>query len=168
VIKPSSGKPRYCYQVQPVNGSYSNIDVILTSIVMKYGTKQIPAEVGKTSIDSDRNGDGIQEITVCFTKANITYLFAGLPAGVTRWTVSIEGDLRTGARFRGNFDTFVRGPVSGTAMAASVAPNPLNPATKLSFATSKPGSVRVDMFDLQAVWSGRFRPRPTWRRVATS
>src|SRR5258705_477060 len=149
VIKRNSGKPRYCYQVEPVNGSYQNSDVILSSIVMKYGTKQIPAEAGRTQINSDRDANGIQEITVCFTKATIQFLFAGLPGGDNPVTVAIEGDLSTGGRFRGTLDTFVRGPVSGSALAASVSPNPLNPASTLRFATSKPGSVKVEMFDLQ-------------------
>jgi hypothetical protein len=149
VIKPNTGKPRYCYNVEPVNGSYSNSDVILSSIVMKYGTKQISAEAGRTLINSDRDQNGIQEIVVCFLKADIRYLFAGLPAGDNPVTIAIEGDLTTGGRFRGTLNTFVRGPVSGSAMAASVSPNPLNPASTLRFATSKPGSVKVEMFDLQ-------------------
>jgi PKD repeat protein len=149
VIKPNSGKPRYCYQVEPVNGSYNNTDVILESVVMKYGTRQISAEAGKTRIDSDRNQNGIQEITVCFTKANIQFLFAGLPDGDNPVTVAIEGNLTTGGRFRGTFDTFVRGPVGGSALTASVSPNPLNPSAKLLFATSKPGTAKVEMFDAQ-------------------
>ena len=45
----------------------------------------------------------------------------------------------------------MRGPVNGSALAveASVSPNPLNPQTKLAFETTKPGLVKVDMFDLQ-------------------
>ena len=142
-------KPRYCFEIEPVGGSYANSDVILTSIVMKYAGRQISADVGRASIDADVNFNGIQEIRACFATANLKSLFAGLPSGDNVVTVAIEGDLSTGGRFRGTTDVTVRGPVSGSALAASVSPNPLNPASTLYFATSKPGSVKVEMFDLQ-------------------
>jgi flagellar hook assembly protein FlgD len=34
-------------------------------------------------------------------------------------------------------------------MAAVITPNPLNPLAKLSFSTTKPGAIRVQMFDPQ-------------------
>jgi len=37
---------------------------------------------------------------------------------------------------------------NGSFLAASISPNPLNPAAKLSFATTKPGAVKVQMFDV--------------------
>jgi len=149
-IKPKSGKPRYCYQVQPVGGDYSNTDVILSSIVMTFNGVSVPAEAGRTVIDSDLNLDGIQEIHVCFTKASLITLFAGTSSGSHTFDVDISGNLSTGGKFRTTISVVVRGPVSGSDFAsASVSPNPLNPQTKLSFATSKPGNVKIDMFDLQ-------------------
>jgi hypothetical protein len=38
---------------------------------------------------------------------------------------------------------------NGSFLAASINPNPFNPEAVLTFATSKPGAVRVEMFDLQ-------------------
>jgi hypothetical protein len=37
----------------------------------------------------------------------------------------------------------------GGALVASISPNPFNPEAVLTFATSKPGAVKVDMFDVQ-------------------
>ena len=37
---------------------------------------------------------------------------------------------------------------NGSYLAASISPNPLNPAAKLSFSTSKPGAMKVQMFDV--------------------
>jgi PKD repeat protein len=149
-IKPKTGKPRYCYQVQPVGGDYANTDVLLNTIVMTYNGVSVPAEAGRTVIDSDLNLDGIQEIHVCFTKASMITLFAGTGSGSHTFSVDISGNLATGGKFKATLDVVVRGPVNGSDFAsASVSPNPLNPQTKLSFATSKPGSVKIDMFDLQ-------------------
>ena len=149
VVKFKKGNKKYCYQIEPIGGSYNNADVILSSIVMKYGAKQAPADPGRTVVNSDLNHNGIQEITACFLEPALRTLFAGLPSGDNVVTVSVQGDLATGARFSGTMILTVRGPVSGSAMAASVSPNPLNPSSTLSFETSKPGSVRVEMFDLQ-------------------
>jgi len=148
-IKPRTGKPRYCFAVQPVGGDYANTDVLLSTIVMKYNGVTVPAETGKTAIDADANGDGIQEIHTCFTKAAMNTLFAGLGSGTTVVTVQIQGNLSTGGKFSASLDVSVRGPVTGSALEASVSPNPLNPQTKLLYITTKPGVVKIQMFDLQ-------------------
>src|SRR6185436_4830523 len=124
-----SNKPRYCVQIEPVDGSYANSDVILTSIVIKYNGNTGAAELGRTSIDADHNFNGINEIQACFTTATLKAVFAGLPGGATTVTAAVEGDLVTGGKFRGEFSVTIRGPVSGSGFAvASVSPNPLNPS----------------------------------------
>jgi len=148
-IRLAAGKPKWCAQVEPVGGDYSNNDVVLASIVMKYGTKQISADATRTVLDSDKDGNGIQEITACFTKADLRILFAGLASGHNLVTVTIQGNLTTGARFSGDVQVDVVSNGSFTASAASVSPNPLNPEATLTFITSKPGMVRVEMFDIQ-------------------
>jgi PKD repeat protein len=148
-IRLASGKPKACFQIQPVNADYANTDVVLSSLQAKYGTVVINCDPSKTTIDSDKNGDGIQEIHVCFTKADLRILFAGLPAGHNNVTVHIQGTLQNGSAFGGDATVDVVSNGSFSAEMSSVAPNPLNPATKLSFITSKPGTVKIDMFDLQ-------------------
>jgi len=134
-----------------VNQDYNNSDVILASIVLQYNGREAPANIEKTAVNSDVNGDGIQEIRACFSDASLRVVFAGLPSGFNRVTVALEGNLTTGGRFHGETEVIVRGPV-GTASRrerASVSPNPLNPVSALSYVTEKPGSVKVELFDIQ-------------------
>jgi hypothetical protein len=77
------GKQGTCVQLQPSNGSFAVGSVVLTSIVMRSpGTgsvSEIRADAGKTSLDGDKNGDGIAEITACFTKTDLQQLFSDSP-----------------------------------------------------------------------------------------
>src|SRR5439155_26031534 len=98
----------------------------------------------RSEIDSDRNGDGISEITACFRKEDLRQLFSGLPAGESAPTVTLEGDLTTGGRFRTTVE--LRVISSGGGLAASVSPNPFNPAATLTFTTARAGFAKVDLF----------------------
>ncbi|HYR51390.1 MAG TPA: T9SS type A sorting domain-containing protein, partial [Candidatus Dormibacteraeota bacterium] len=145
-------KSKGCFQIQPVNASYNNTDVILSSIVLQYNGREAPANVDKTVVNSDINLDGIQEIRACFSDAGLRFVFAGLPSGFNRITVALEGNLTTGGRFHGETQITVRGPVAlsaGAAPVAIISPNPLNPSSKIEYVTQKPGSVKIEMFDIQ-------------------
>jgi PKD repeat protein len=145
-IRLSSGKPSSCVQIEPVGSSYDNSDVDLTTIRMIFNSNQIIAESGKTTVDGDKNGNGVTEITACFTKADLRTLFSGQPNG--DYEVTLEGDLVGGGFFRGTVTLRVLGG-SSFALAANISPNPLNPKAVLTFATSKPGMVKVAMYDVQ-------------------
>jgi PKD repeat protein len=144
-------KSKGCFQIEPVNGSYQNTDVILASIVLQYNGREAPANIDKTVINSDINLNGVQEIKACFSDASLRLVFAGLPSGFNRVTVALEGNLTTGGRFHGETEVIVRGPVSTSRVVevSSVSPNPLNPSSALSYVTQKPGSVKVELFDIQ-------------------
>jgi len=144
-------KSKGCFQIEPVNGSYQNTDVILSSIVLQYNGREAPANIDKTVINSDINLNGVQEIRACFSDASLRLVFAGLPSGFNRVTVALEGNLTTGGRFHGETEVIVRGPVSTSRVieVSSVSPNPLNPSSALSYVTQKPGSVKVELFDIQ-------------------
>jgi PKD repeat protein len=145
-IKLHAGKPQHCFQVQPVNGSYVNENVDLSTITMTYGAVSIPAIAGKTSVDGDKNGDGINEISACFSKDNLRILFAGQPTG--DYLVTIKGDVLGGGFIQGTLTVHVVN--NGQFLAsASISPNPLNPSAVLTFATSKQGAVKVQLFDVQ-------------------
>ena len=148
-IKPKVGKPRYCFQIEPVEGDFATTDVQMNSITATYHGVTVGADPDRTSSDSDLNLNGVSEVRACFTRDAMRTLFAGLPAGDNVVTIRLQGDLSTGASFGGDVTVIVRGPVSGSAFEASVSPNPLNPKSTIYFATSKPGSVKVELFDLQ-------------------
>src|SRR5207248_4224328 len=76
VIRLGSGRPTWFALVQPASGCYVNTDVVLSSFVLSYAGRQIPADVTKSTIDSDKSGDGIQEIRVSFSKENLRTLFS--------------------------------------------------------------------------------------------
>lgn len=146
----NSGKAQMCVQIEPVDRSYLNTSVSIATVVMiSNGTgsvDRISALSDKTSITGDRDHNGIDEITACFAKTDLRNLFDGLSGGRHTVGVTLEGDLTTGGRFRGTLEMDV--VASGNALAASVSPNPLNPAAVLTFHTTRPGPVAVSIFDL--------------------
>ena len=139
-----SGKRGSCVQIEPVSGSYSNDDVILSSIVMKYGGSEIGA-TADTRVDGDKDGNGVGEITACFARSDLLSLFAGLPAGQNTVTVTFEGSLATGGRF---FATAQSRVLSSGALAAAISRNPVRTDAQLSFRTRQEGHLRVQLFDL--------------------
>jgi PKD repeat protein len=145
-INLGSGKPTSCVQIESVDNSFLVAGVDLTTIRMIFNGNQIIAESGKTTVDGDKNRNGVTEITACFTKEDLRTLFSGQPNG--SYTVTLEGDLLSGGFFRGTVSIQVNGG-SNFLAAASISPNPLNPKATLTFATSKPGMVKVQMFDVQ-------------------
>ena len=146
VIRLNSGRPSWFAFVEPASGCYSNTDVVLSSFVLKYSGRQIPADGSKTFIESDKNGDGTQEIRVGFLKPGLRTLFAGLPNGHNLVEVTIEANLVTGGRLQGTtqVDVFV----SSSSTAATVAPNPLNPEATLTFTTARAGFAKAELFDI--------------------
>jgi hypothetical protein len=145
-----AGKPFTCFQVQAVGNSFQNSQVLLPTVRMIYpvgSSNQIFASGAKTGIDGDKDGDGVTEITACFAKEDMRVLFAGLPAGNNTVTIEIKGDLAGGGSFSATLEHVVKS--NGGFLAASISPNPLNPRAKLSFTTTKPGAIRVQMFDPQ-------------------
>jgi len=140
-----AGKPFTCVQIEPVNGSYDNDAVSLSSIVMIYAGNRISAS-DKTSNDGDKNQNGIAEIQACFAKEDLRTLFAGLSGGAHDVEVTIEGNLSGGGRLQAALT--LRIVASGGALQVMASPNPLNPDTELSFVLSRAGQVRVQIFDL--------------------
>ena len=137
----------HCFQIEPIAGDFALANVDLTSIIMIYGTAQAPAITGKTVINSDSDHNGIQELQACWRASTMAPLFAAFPLGNTTVTVTVEGNLLTGGKFSGTVTFRVKKDEDGEHVA--IAPNPLNPVSKLSFTTLKPGSVKVEMFDAQ-------------------
>jgi hypothetical protein len=146
-IRLGSGKAIWCAEIEPVGSGFFITDVILSTVTMKYGAGQIFAQTGKASLGADKDANGIQELTTCFSKTDLRTLFADLPKGTNTVTVTLEGDLSTGGKFRTALTIDVVN--TGGGLAASLSPNPLNPQATLTVVTSRPGRVRVTVFDPQ-------------------
>jgi hypothetical protein len=149
VIKLATGKPTWFAFVQPAGGCYANTDVVTSSFVLKYAGNQIPADARRTSFGGDRSGDGIEEIRVSFLKTDLRTLFAALPNGHNLVEVTIEANLATGGMLVGTTQVDVVSSGSSSTAAATISPNPMNPAATLTFTTTRSGSAKVEMFDAQ-------------------
>jgi hypothetical protein len=101
----------------------------------------VPADV-RYAILGDRDGDQIPDLTTRFSYPDVR---ATLPVGTS--TVELTGSLITGETFSASASVKLVDP-PGQQLAASVSPNPLNPAGVLSFRTTEPGPVSVRLFDL--------------------
>jgi hypothetical protein len=134
-----------------VNGSFLIENVDLSSVVMvSQGTgvvSQIHAVANKTAVGADKNNDGIDEISACFTKADLQQIFSNIQ-GTQVVSVSLEGNLFTGGSFCTTIDHTVKAGGGGN-HAASIRPNPLNPSAVLTFSTTKAGAAKVQLFDMQ-------------------
>src|SRR5258706_2775451 len=91
--------------------------------------------------------DGIPEIKVSFSKEDLRHLFAGLLNGHDTVTVKLTAGFFGGGTLSGTtqLDVFNNGSFT----VATVAPNPLNPSATLTYVTTRPGAVRIDLFNVQ-------------------
>jgi hypothetical protein len=140
-----------CAQIEPAGGAFAIESVNLASIVMRStGTgsvEEIHAVGSKTSLNGDRNGDGIAEITACFSRGDLQLLFSNL-TGTQAVQVVLQGDVAGGGRFCTTLQLTVKAG-NGGALAASIRPNPLNPSAVLSFTTRERGTLLVQLFDVR-------------------
>jgi hypothetical protein len=149
-IRLNSGKPQWCVEIEAVANSFLNETVDMRSVVMRSpgtGTvEEIHAILGKSSIGGDKDANGVEELSVCFGKEDLRLLFANLH-GTTSATVSFEGSLYTGGRFRATMDVGII--AGGGSLAATISPNPLNPSAVLTYVTTRPGTATLQFFDPQ-------------------
>jgi PKD repeat protein len=147
-LRLGSGKPTWCVRIEPVGGCYENSSVLPASIVMRYtggAVTEIHALSEKTTIGGDANGNGIEEIAACFAKEDLRQLFSGLPAGPNDVQVTIAMSLAGGGSVQAQL--VIRVVASGSALAASVVPNPLNPEASLVFTTRTAGRTTAAVYD---------------------
>jgi hypothetical protein len=97
----------------------------------------------KSAVVADHNGNGIPDLVLKFSRAALDPL---LTPGMNE--LEVTGSLVTGEKFEGSDEVGVINPPTAP-VSASVAPNPFNPAGVLSFETSRPGPLRVAIFDVQ-------------------
>jgi len=151
VIRLNSAKPFWCVSLEPVNRSFQVTDIIPSSVLATFNGTSIHA------ISRTRVVDGVFEI--CFTKDQLRVLFASLSSGRRTVTITITGDLNGGGTFIASLDVVVvKGGGAGSLAKddegngedsfAYASPNPLNPSTTISFELSRPGTVRLNVYDV--------------------
>ena len=151
VIRLNSAKPFWCVSLEPVNRSFQVTDIIPSSVLATFNGTSIHA------ISRTRVVDGVFE--VCFTKDQLRILFASLSSGRRTVTIAITGDLNGGGTFIASLDVVVvKGGGAGSLAKddegngqdafAYASPNPLNPSTTISFELSRPGTVRLNVYDV--------------------
>jgi hypothetical protein len=145
VIRLWQGKPNWCVRVEPLGGQYTNTEVDLASVILRYGANQVASIFAKSAFRNDVDRNGVEEIAVCFSKSSLRGLFAGLPIGGSTVQLQIEGLLATGGSFEAPVTIFVLN-LPGGGEPAAVLPNPLNPAGVLTFEMLTPGRTTVTVF----------------------
>jgi hypothetical protein len=79
VIRLDSGRPEVCFQLEPINGSFDihSFDFYHTRLLRDPGLQAVSKIPGlEATIDRDTDGNGIEEIRACFTKADLRQLLS--------------------------------------------------------------------------------------------
>jgi hypothetical protein len=151
--RPAGGAPSpgpYCIRIEPVGGSFAltELDFSRFSLASE-GTGsvgRIQAIRPKTSVIGDLDHDGVAEATVCFALEDLAALFDQV-TGRRTVVAHLEGLLRDGRPLCAAVLLEVLG--SRGVLTARIAPNPLNPRGVLTVTTSRPGFLRVRLYDVQ-------------------
>jgi murein DD-endopeptidase MepM/ murein hydrolase activator NlpD len=168
VIRLTSGKPTWCMNLEPVDGAFDALDIDPSSVLLlSQGTgsvDRISPILGKTMTVEDRDHDSVNDVDFCFRKEDLRSLLSEI-SGRASVPVTIEGDLRGGAKFSAvlSLDVVTSG---GGSRSASVSPNPLNPEALLTLSIARPGPLRVVVYDMQgrqvrALLDSRYVPAGT-------
>ena len=146
-ISLGAGQQQICFEMEPVSASFDPADVVASSLVLRRQDVQyeevaaLPASAAQIQ---DADGNGVSEITACFSREDLRNLLFDLQPGPTLVAVSLEGNTVAGLRPRAALALEI--DVPGVKV-ATLAPNPMPGTGVLSFVTSTPGSIQVDLFD---------------------
>jgi hypothetical protein len=151
-IRIRSGKPQWCVQVEPRDGSFSLSEVDPASLTMTDasvygGAPVVSISTDNVSFGGDRNRNGIEELTACVPRDDFPTLFGG-DYGSSDAFLSTRGSLLTGGIFQATVSVrVIRSP--GNTITSSISPNPLNRSSTLAFTTRRDGSVTARLFDIR-------------------
>ena len=154
IVPVAKVSPNLCVRFEPVEGSYLNDQVDLTSLTLSSpGTGSVTSIrciPPKSALEADQDRNGIAELPAWFAGSDVALLFDH----INRRTVvstTLMGSLLDGTVFSAEVPlTVIRSgrPIHD----ALVAPNPFNPRGTLRVTTSSAGTLRARVFDVQ----GRF------------
>jgi PKD repeat protein len=147
VVRIPTGRPELYLQIEPEKGTYEAWDVDPTSFSMTWPGGSASTIRATPVGTADRNHNGVLELTLSFRLADLIQLFASLPVGTNLCYVQIQGRHIQGNPIQGYLELWIM--QKDASLALSLAPNPFNPSTTISFTTGQPGPVRVRIFDTQ-------------------
>ena len=145
-IRLASGRPTWCANLEPSDGGFAISDIVGSSLHLQHGSVEISAIADKTGTSGDLDHDGTDELEACFAKQDLRTLFASVPQGRSTQRVTIVGTLVNGTVLRGSTDVEV--VAAKGSLAVSVSPNPFLVDATMIVSTTKPGPVRVSLFDI--------------------
>ena len=138
-------------QLEPVDSSYSNANVDLSSVELRSENTgsigAIPADFTKSTIEGDSDQNGILELGARFKNADLTQLFSSV-RGRRDLPVALEGRLQSGRKFSAPFTLTVLGTGKPDPLTAAVTPNPMNPNAVLTVTLNARGPVTATLFDV--------------------
>ena len=148
-IELNDNADRHCFQLEPVDADFRLTELSLPTMVARFEGTRVSPVPAKSILVRDTDQNGIEDIQLCFTGEALRTLFAAAPFGKSQVGLALEGALNSGARVHGEGTFEIRKRRECEGGCASVSPNPLNPDATLTFAISRPGSVDVELFDVQ-------------------
>jgi hypothetical protein len=144
-----SGKPSWCASLEPVGGDFTIPDLDMESIeLVSTGTgtvERIRSVPARRSLAADQDANSIPDVALCFAKEDLRALLSSI-RGRRDVPATIEGTVRTGEKFSA---PVILDVVGGGNEATRVFPNPLNPEAVLTIESTRPGPLRVDIYDPQ-------------------
>jgi hypothetical protein len=150
IIPIGVGGPNLCLRFEPVGDSYVNEQVDLTSLTLTSletgSVTSIRCTPAKTVVEGDQDGNGVAELPAWFSQPDLALLFDRIK-GRIQVTATLRGRLVDGTEFCGPAPLTLIHPKHHPR--SLVTPNPLNPRGVLRVATSRTGTLRVRVFDLQ-------------------
>lgn len=160
VIPIGAGAPFLCVEVSPIGNAFDVSDVDLSTVLMRSpGTGAVETIPAVT----DREGDGgipddsAAGLSVCFRREHLARLFS-LVRGRLRAEVTIEGCLFGGGNFLASLELEILGrrntPTVGVRSSAAY------PHGVLHYTTSRPGGVRVNIYDIAGRLIGSLLDEP--------
>lgn len=143
-----AGRSEVCLNVEPIGQEFSRADVGTPNpVLLSDGAGSVTSITGyllAPGAPTDADGNGVPDFPVCFRRDDLARLFDRVNGWGTV-PATLQGTLTSGRAFRALVSLAVAaadGPLHAT-----VSPNPTNPFSVLSFATTAAGWVRVELFD---------------------
>ncbi len=133
-VPAGAGTGNLCVRVEPVDRSYTN-------------DHEIHCVATRRNVDGDTDGNGVSEVAAFFSRPDLAALFDKLH-GRTTVPAQLTGSLTDVRAFCTDVTLNVVG-TGGPRQTAAFAPNPLNPQSKLTFATEREGPAKALLFDIQ-------------------